>query len=347
MKNILQTGIVGFGLSGKMFHAPFIQAHPHLNLHSIVTSGSEAAKIYPDAQIVKDFAALIDDAAIDLVVICTPHQYHTQQACAALEKGKHVVIEKPVAMHSADVATIMAAAKKYGTMVFPYHNRRWDGDFLTLRHLINDGYLGKVLDFESRFDRYNPRLARAEWRYNDESGGGTLYDLGPHLIDQAICLFGAPQAVWCLLHRQRPGSVVGDSFDMKLIYPDVVASLRAGVFIREPGPRFQVHGTAGSYIKYGLGTQEGMLQKGKMPTEANFGEEPKKNYGLLHSVVNQKTIRLKYPTMPGNYLNFYEDVFRAVSAEKQPEVTIEDALLNLRIIEAALKSNEEGRNVQL
>jgi len=347
MKKKIQTGVVGFGLSGRVFHAPFIETHPGFNLHTVVTSGNDAAKIYPNAQIAKSFSELISNPSIDLVAICTPHQHHTQQACAALEAGKHVIIEKPVAMSSTDIQTIMAAAKAAGRMVFPYHNRRWDGDFLTLRHLISEGYLGEILDFESHFDRYSPELNRAEWRYNREDGGGTLYDLGPHLIDQAVCLFGAPQAVWCLLHRQRAESKVADSFDLKLIYPGLTATLRAGVFVRETGPRFQVHGKLGSFIKYGLDVQEGLLKKGKMPVGKNFGDEPKKQHGLLHSVANEKTIRLKYATIPGYYMGFYENVYDVLTGNKEPEVKIEDALLTLRIIEAAQVSNDEGRNVKL
>jgi scyllo-inositol 2-dehydrogenase (NADP+) len=347
MKKKIQAGVVGFGLSGRVFHSPFIQTHPDFHLHTIVTSGSEAAKFYPNAGIEKDFATLISTADIDLVAICTPHQYHMQQACAALEAGKNVVIEKPVAMSSADIQTIIVAAKSAGRMVFPYHNRRWDGDFLTLRHLISEGYIGEVLDFESHFDRYSPELNRAEWRYNHESSGGTLFDLGPHLIDQALCLFGAPEAVWCRLYRQRPESKVADTFDLKLIYPGHTATLRAGVFVREPGPRFQVHGKLGSYIKYGLDVQEGLLKNGKMPAGKNFGDEPKKQYGLLHSMANGKTIRLKYPTLPGYYMGFYEDVYNVLTGNKAPEIKIEDALLTLRIIEAAQVSNDEGRNVRL
>lgn len=344
---IINTAIIGFGLSGRVFHAPFVKTNPSFHLHSIVSSGSEAKKIYPETTISKDYQSIVKNPDVELIVLCTPHHLHTEQACMALEAGKHVVVEKPVAMSSKDIERIMITAKKSGKMVFPYHNRRWDGDFMTIRHLIGQGFLGEVMDFESHFDRFSPEVLRAEWRYNDPDGGGTLFDLGPHLIDQAIALFGKPRSVWCLLHNQREGSQVNDSFDLKLIYPKLTATLRASVFVKETGPRFQVHGTLGSFIKYGLDSQEAALKAGKMPNIKNFGIDPKKYHGLLNSVANDKSIRVKYATLPGYYMGFYEDVHLAITLQQSPEVKIEDAWLNLRIIEAAFKSYTERRIVDL
>lgn len=347
MQKVINTGVVGYGLSGRVFHAPFVETSPHFNLRAIVTSGNQAGNDYPETTIIRSFEELISDPAIDLVVLCTPHHLHVEQAALAMKNGKHVVIEKPVAMSSAEIEQLIKTSEETGKTIFPYHNRRWDGDFLTLKHLVREGYLGEVLDFESHFDRYQPKVSRAEWRYIQEDGGGTLYDLGPHLIDQAICLFGAPEAVWCLLHFQRDGSKVNDSFDLKLIYPKLTASLRASVFVREPGPRFQVNGTLGTFIKYGLDTQEDSLKKGKRPDVPNFGYEPKKMNGLLHSVAHGKTLKLKYPTKPGYYMGFYEDVFASLTGKKKPEVNIEHAWLNLKIIESAIISHFEKRVINL
>jgi predicted dehydrogenase len=265
----------------------------------------------------------------------------------ALKAGKHVVIEKPVAMSSSKVELLIETANLTGQMFFPYHNRRWDGDFLTLKHIIKQGYLGNILEFESHFDRWSPTLSRAEWRHNNKNGGGTLFDLGPHLIDQAINLFSLPTEVFCMLYNQRQGSVVNDSFDLKLIYPGMTATLKAGVFFMEAGPRFQVHGTSGSYVKYGIDPQEAMLKKGRKPMSKSFGVEPKKYSGLLHSKSDNKTIRVRYETFPGNYMGFYDNVFEAVTRNTKPEVTVSDALFNLRILEAALKSHNEKRVVEV
>jgi scyllo-inositol 2-dehydrogenase (NADP+) len=349
-KNIhqpIQTAILGFGLSGRVFHAPFVNTNEKFRLHSIVSSGNKARKFYPETEIAKDFQIILDNPEIELIVICTPHHLHTTQACQALEAGKHVVIEKPVAMSSAEIEQIITAVAESGKTAFPYHNRRWDGDFMTVRYLIEQGFLGEVMDFESRFDRYSPEVLRAEWRYNSENGGGTLFDLAPHLVDQAICLFGKPESVWCQFRNQRAGSKANDSFDMKLIYPKLTASLRAGVFVKEQGPRFQVHGSKGSFVKYGLDPQEAALKKGKMPDSKNFGVDLKTYHGILHSEINGKIIRGKYATEPGYYMGFYEDVCATLTENKSPEVTLDDALLNIKIMEAAVKSNVEKQNINL
>lgn len=248
----INVGIVGFGLSGEFFHAPFIQNHPGFHLQTIVSSGEKACKLYPKVNIQKDFAALLKDPSIQLIVICTPHKFHFEQASLAMNSGKNVVIEKPVAMSSMEIKSLMQVSAKTGQQFFPFHNRRFDGDFITVRNLIDKGLFGEVLTFNSHFDRYNPIISRAEWRYKETDGGGTLFDLGPHLIDQAISLFGKPDSVWCKLYTQRPESKAADGFDLKLFYKSVTASLGAGVMVFEPGPRFLVHGTKGSYIKYGI-----------------------------------------------------------------------------------------------
>ena len=343
---IIRTAVVGYGLSGKVFHTPFVEGHPGFRLHTIVTSGSEASKQYPVAKINKNFDKMLDDD-IDLVVLCTPHYMHYEQAKAALEAGKHVIIEKPVTLRSQEMAEIAEKAKQRGLMVFPYHNRRWDGDFLTLRKIMEEGKLGDVIDFESHFDRFQPEVSRAEWRYTREDGGGTLYDLGPHLIDQAICLFGKPKAVNCMLYFQREDSLSNDSFDLKLIYPKTTATLRASVFVLERGPRFQVHGTLGSYIKHGLDTQEAALKKGKKPGNPGFGKEPKKMYGILNSFADGENSRSRYPTLPGNYMGFYDDVLDSIRGKKTPEVSPADAILNLQIIEAAIRSHDEKTVISL
>lgn len=344
---IINAAVIGFGLSGRVFHAPFLSMNPGFKLHTIMTSGRKAQKIYPAINVVDNFDAVLDDPSIDLIVICTPHKMHFSQASRAMEAGKHVVIEKPVVLTSVEMEQLIDLARKTERKIFPYHNRRWDGDFMTVRHLIAEGYLGDVVDFESHFDRFSPMVSRAEWRYMDEQSGGTLYDLGPHLVDQAITLFGKPDAVWCMLHQQRELTKTNDSFDLKLIYPNRTATLRAGVFVKEPGPRFQVHGTLGSFIKYGLDTQEGLLKAGKMPVEKDFGTDMKKYYGLLHSIAGGKIIRLRYPTKPGYYMGFYDNVFDALNWIKKPEVTAKDALLNLRILEAAVLSSRSRRSIDL
>ena len=344
---VLNVGIIGFGLSGQVFHAPFIDANPHFKLHTIVTQGLLAGEKYPLAHITSSIDELLANPEIDLVTICSPNALHFPHAVSALKAGKHIIVEKPFTVTSEEAIKLIEIAGKSGKYIFPFHNRRWDSDFLTLKQILNKGYLGRVLDFESRFDRFTPEISRAAWRYQQEAGGGTLFDLGIHLIDQAVSLFGTPQGVFCRLFNQRKGSVTDDSFDLKLIYPDLNVTLKASVFVKEPGPRFQVHGTTGSFVKYGLDTQEAMLRKGKIPGTKGFGIEPTKQTGILNTESFGHVSRGRYESLPGNYMAFFENVYSAIVHGVEIVIKQEEALLNIRIIEAARKSDREQKVIAL
>ncbi len=343
----IQTGIVGFGLSGQVFHAPFIDKNPNFNLRKIVTSQSLAARKYPKAKIAASIDDLLADPAIDLVVICTPNALHYTQAKTALLAGKHVIVEKPFSATSLQAQSLIELAGETGKFIFPYHNRRWDSDFLTLKQIIAHGSLGRIVDYESRFDRYTPEIMRAPWKYQQAEGGGTLFDLGTHLIDQALDLFGKPEGVFCQLFNQREGSVTDDSFDLRLIYPGLNVTIKASVFVKEAGPRFQVHGTTGSFVKYGLDPQEAALKKGKKPGSRRFGLEAVSTYGILNTIASGKELRARCIALPGNYMAFYDNVYSVILSAAETIVKPEDALLNIRIIEAALGSQAEQRIIQL
>ncbi len=343
----LNVGIVGFGLSGQVFHTPFIDANPHFNLHTIVSKGTLAGDIYPQAHITSSMDEMLANPAIDLVIICSPNAMHFAHAGAAMRAGKHVVVEKPFTVSSAEAESLIEISRSTGKKLFPFHNRRWDSDFLTLKLILEQGYLGKVVEFESRFDRFTPEITRAAWRYEQEAGGGTLFDLGIHLIDQAVSLFGSPEGVFCRLFNQRQGSINDDSFDLKLIYPDLNVTLKASVFVKEPGPRFQVHGTCGSFVKYGLDTQEAMLRKGKKPGSRGFGVEPAKNRGILNAEAFGKQFRGPFVTVTGNYMAFFDNVYSVLTEGDEAVVKPADALVNIRIIEAAKKSQEEQKIIHL
>jgi predicted dehydrogenase len=334
----INVGIVGFGLSGTVFHAPFIHTHPGFKLDTIMTSRKEAVKLYPKAKITSEFEILLNDPGLDLIIICSPNEYHFDQAKQALQAGKHVILEKPITPTAREAEELFQLAKDTGKHLFPFQNRRWDGDFLTLKHILKEGYLGEILDFETHFDRYTPEVGRAAWRYNQTLAGGTLYDLGVHLIDQAVMLFDKPEAVFCRLFNQRENSVVDDSVDLKLIYPELNVTIKAGVFVREPGPRFSVHGTFGSYVKYGLDPQEARLRKGKLPGSSKWGEEPKKQWGLLHTEFKGKKMRGRYETIPGNYMAFFDEVYETIEKDKKPVIKAEEVLTTLNIIEKARES---------
>jgi len=344
---ILNVGIVGFGLSGQVFHSPFVDINPNFNLHTIVTTGELAAKKYPKTHITDSFEKLLANPEIDLVIICSPNSLHYQHARFALEAGKHVVVEKPFSVNSTEALSLIEIAKKSGKYVFPFQNRRWDSDFLTIKHLTAQGYFGQIVEFESRWDRFTPEIVRATWKYQQKEGGGTLFDLGIHLIDQAVNLFGVPESVFARLFNQREGSLTDDSFDLKLIYPDLNVTLKASVFAKEAGPRFQVHGTSGSFVKYGLDAQEDMLRKGKKPGSKGFGIEPAAQRGILNTATHNKIFRGRYETLPGNYMAFFDNVYSVIVNGAESIVKPEDALMNIRIIEAARKSDKELRIIPL
>jgi len=344
---VLNVGIVGFGLSGQVFHTPFIDVNPDFNLHTIVSTGTLAADKYASAHITPSFDELLSNPEIDVVIICSPNSFHFSHASAALRAGKHVIVEKPFTVSSAEAKSLIDIAHNSNKYLFPFHNRRWDSDFLTLKYIIAQGYLGKVVEYESRFDRFAPEISRAFWKYQQKEGGGTLFDLGIHLIDQAVSLFGTPEGVFARLFNQREGSVTDDSFDLKLIYPDLNVTLKASVFVKEPGPRFQVHGTSGSFVKYGLDSQETMLRKGKKPGSAGYGIEPASQRGILNTVLPGKEFRGRYETLPGNYMEFFNNVYSVIVSKAEPVVKPEDALMNIRIIEAARASHKEQRIIRL
>jgi predicted dehydrogenase len=335
----INTAIVGYGLSGSVFHAPFIHTHPGFMLHTIATSGDAARERYPKVRIVRRFEDVLSDPEIELVCICSPNEYHYTQAKQALEAGKHVILEKPLTPTSQETSELISVARQCKKHLFPFQNRRWDGDFLTVKQILDQGLLGKVLDFESHFDRYNPQVSRAAWRYVGKTAGGTLYDLGSHLIDQALVLFGRPEAVFCRLFNQREFSVVDDSFDLKLIYPELNVTLKAGVFVREPGPRFSIHGTRGSFVKFGSDPQEDALRKEKWPKGKGWGHDKKNNWGILNTEAEGQVIRGPVETFPGNYMEFFENVYQVLRNGSKQAVKAEEVIDTLRIIGKAIESN--------
>jgi scyllo-inositol 2-dehydrogenase (NADP+) len=338
---VVTVGIVGYGLSGSVFHGPFLKAHPGFRVKRIISSRKEATADFSEAQISNDYQSIIQDQEIDLVIICTPHFLHFQQAFEAIKAGKHVVIEKPVSTKSIEIEQLIQISKETGAFLFPYHNRRWDSDFLTVKKLINENRLGSIHTFESRMERYSPLINRAVWRFNPEDGGGTLFDLGPHLVDQALHLFGKPKAVLALLSDQR-GSGTNDAFDISLIYPELNVRLKASLMCMEPGLRYIIHGSEGSFLKPGFDMQESRLRAGGLPADIGFGDEPEAFFGKL--VTRQEKIISEgiFSSSTGNYMYFYDNVFSCLTQHGKAEISPEDALLNIRILEAASKSHQMG-----
>lgn len=340
MHKIITTGIIGFGLSGRVFHAPFLHTHPGFRIRKIVERNSTLSKsIYPYIDIASDYQQLIDDKELELIVIAVPNVFHFQMVRDCLEAGKHVVVEKPFAPSSAEARELIRISEETNRKIFVYHNRRWDGDFKTLQKIVKEGLVGEIKEFETHFDRFTPVRTRAAWRDEPIPASGVLYDLGPHLIDQAVTLFGEPEEIYADIRFQRENTIVDDYFHIELHYQGFKAILKAGVFVKETGPRYILHGSKGSFVKYGIDPQEAMLKKGMMPEGDEWGKDDPQFYGLLNSEINNLHLRGRIATEPGNYHSFYQNVYDVLVNNQIMEVTAHQAETVISIIEHAFKSH--------
>ena len=301
----IKTGIVGYGVSGAIFHAPLIRNVEELELRAVSTSSPEKA---PRDVAVLSHEALIADPGIELVVIASPNRFHFPLAQAALLAGKHVVVDKPFTITTAEADDLIALAGRERRLLTVFQNRRWDGDFLTVQALLQSGRLGQVLLFEAHWDRFRPAIKRG-WRETPMDGAGLLFDLGPHLIDQALLLFGRPDSVTIDKAVQREGANVDDYFQITLRFGRMRAILSASNLVAKPRPRFALYGTNGAFVKYGLDPQEDMLRAGQQPRDAGFGVEAEEMHGIFTGSDGEEE---KVPTRPGRYLSFYEGAVDAI-----------------------------------
>ena len=347
------VGVIGYGLGGRVFHAPFVSAVPGLKLVSIMTSKpDEPAKLYPSTRITANLDDLLTDKSIELIVVSTPNETHFDLASRALNAGKHVVIDKPFAPTSQQARQLIDLASSKGLHVIPFHNRRWDGDFLTIRKILAEGSLGRLVTFESHFDRYRPTPRENTWKEAGNPANGMLWDLGPHLVDQALSLFGPPEAITASVRSDRDQTEIEDAFDIILHYPGnngkgLLVHCRTSYLACINAPRFLLHGTHGSFIKYGLDPQEPALVGGaKVPpmgSPQQWLPEKESAWGKLAvapvlsdpTMLVEKVIR----TEPGDYRNFYANVRDAILGAAQLAVTSEDGYRSIRLLELARESS--------
>ena len=340
----IATGLIGYGMAGSVFHAPLIQAEPRLRLAAVASRrAGEIARDLPGVRAVPAADALLADPAIELVVIATPNASHYPLAAQALASGKHVVVDKPLAVTSREARQLIELAARHGRLLSVFHNRRWDSGFLTLRRVLADGLLGEVMNYEARFDRFRPQI-KPGWREHGEPGGGVLYDLGAHLIDQALQLFGLPEAVDADVLAQRTDAQVPDSFQLRLRYGRCRVALGVSTLVAGPGPQLVAHGERGSFLREGLDGQEAALKAGRRPGMPGWGEEPAAHaarwvdaQGRMEPVANE----------PGAYENYYRGIAASLRDGAPPPVRAEEAYDVLRVIEAARRSADEGRVVAL
>jgi scyllo-inositol 2-dehydrogenase (NADP+) len=326
-QDVIGVGLIGYGLGGSVFHAPLIEAEPRLRLHAVVTSrAGQVERDHPGARVVGSAAELLEDPAVELVVVAAPNAVHHELAAAALAAGRHVVVDKPFTLTTADADDLIALAERQDRLLSVFQSRRWDGDFLTVRRCLEAGLLGRVSSFESRYDRFRP-APKGGWKEEDVPGSGLLWDLGPHLIDQALQLFGLPETVWADLQVQRPGVEAVDWVDLVLGYGRLRVLLRAAMEVRDPGPRFEVHGDRGSLLTWGL-------------------DRPEVDATLTTEVAGLE-LRGRLAGLPGDHGAYYAAMAAAVAGQGPVPVTAAEARDVIMVIEHALESGRQGRVVRV
>jgi scyllo-inositol 2-dehydrogenase (NADP+) len=344
---VIGVGLIGYGLGGAVFHAPLIQAEPGLRLHTVVTSrAGRVRRDHPGVRVVASAAELLEDPAVELVVVAAPNAVHHRLAASALRAGRHVVVEKPFTLTTADADELIALATAADRRLSVFHNRRWDSDFLTVRRCLETGLLGGVSTLVSRYDRFRP-VPKGSWKEQDVPGSGILWDLGPHLVDQALQLFGLPATVWADVGVQRPGVEAVDYVHLVLGYGRLRVLLHAGMEVRDPGPRFEVHGDRGSFLSWGLDRQEQALAAGGRPGDPGWGSEPPDRHGALTTEVAGLELRGRLASVPGAYQSFYAAMAAAIAGDGPVPVTAAEARDTIMVIEHALQSSREGRVVQV
>jgi predicted dehydrogenase len=363
----IRVAVLGYGLAGRVFHCPFVTAVPGLELAAIAfrsadsaqRNGPQAAKDYPTARILSSLDAAFDDPNIDLIVVATPNESHFDLAAQALRSGKHVVVDKPITGTSAEARELITLAIQQGQLLCPFHNRRFDGDFLTLRQLIAANTLGRIVSISSHFDRFRPIQRAGSWKEAAGQANGLLFDLGPHLIDQALALYGPPKTITASVRHDRDVTAIDDAFDVTLDYDVAGHTLRyschATMIAAANAPRFHANGTHGSFVKYGLDPQEQALKDGAQPphldTPADWLAEPESAWGTLTVAPDPSAPaelqQTRLPTLHGDYRLFYANVRDAILGTAPLTISTEDGFRTIKLLELALQSSHEQRTLPI
>lgn len=339
------TALLSYGMSGRVFHAPFIDTHPGFKLAgSWERSKKQIRDHYLSSKSYDSLDSILNDESIQLVVVNTPTNTHYEFARKALNAGKHVIVEKAFTTTASEAMALDALAEAKGKMLSVYQNRRWDSDFLTAKSVIDKGLLGDLVEITLSFERYKGELSPKLHKELPGPGAGLLNDLGPHLIDQALVLFGMPDSLFTKLAIRRKGSQVDDYFEILMMYPSFIVRLRSTYFAKEPGPAFVLHGTRGTFQKLRGDVQEADLQKGLTPTGADWGLEPVERAGVLHLDGQEKTT---VKALRGDYMAYYEGIYQAIKNGVSPPVTAADGVNVMKILEAARRSDHEQRVVAI
>lgn len=341
---MIRVALASYGMSGEVFHAPLIAANPNFELYKILERSREKSKEkYPDVEVVKQYEDILQDKAVDLVIVNTPNAFHFDMSKAALEAGKHVVVEKPFVNHSDEAHELISLAKKKQKVLTVFQNRRLDSDFLTIQKIVKSKLLGYLVEYEAHYDRFRNYVEPNTWKEGTGPGSGILYNLGSHMIDQALVLFGIPRAVTAKLNVQREGAKAFDSYHIIMDYEKFNVLLKSSYLVRDIGPRYKILGNLGTFTKYGLDPQEDALKAGKSPLSDQWGQETEDIWGILDTEVQGLHLRGRVESLPGNYNIFYNNLYEVIHKKGKILVKPEEALQVIRMIELAIQSHKEGR----
>jgi scyllo-inositol 2-dehydrogenase (NADP+) len=336
----LKVGLAGFGIAAEVMHAPFLTTMKEYELVSVLERhNNHASAKYPYVNTVRSIEELINQPELDLIVITTPNETHSNYAALALRAGKHVVLEKPFTIKSSDAKSLIEISKETNRILSVFQNRRYVCDFLTIKKILHEKLLGDIVEFEGHYDRYRPAAKPNAWREVNKPGSGILYDLGAHLIDQALVLFGFPKSIYADIRIQRPHAKIDDYFDLQLDYGFTKLILKSGMLVREPGPKYMINGTMGSFIKHGEEPQEALLKMGVLPNIPHWGEEPEDQWGLLHTEIDGKIVKERYRSLPGSFGMYYRNLYECIVNKGPLREKPEHGYNCIRMIELAIESN--------
>lgn len=340
----INTAIAGYGAAGEFYHAPFIASSPEFKLTNVQERHKEQSKVkFPDVKVVRSFSELTNDPEIELIVITTPNEFHFSMAKEAMEKGKHVVVDKPITVTSGEAEQLIKISKETNRILTVYQNRRLDAGLLTIKKIKDEKGFGKIRHYEAHFDRFRPAI-KDSWREKETPGGGLLYDLGVHLLDQTIYLWGKPQSITAKIERQRPEAVVDDFFEITLQYNGFKAVVKAGMLVEEKPPQLYVEGSKLTYFRYDLDPQEAALKQGLFPRDAAWEKETVPTAGFVRNTDCEES---EYPSERGNYPYFYKNLAQAIRKGEELLVKPEEAHYVIKLLELAKVSSEEKRTIDL
>lgn len=348
MSSTIKTGVCSYGMSGKLFHAPFVNVHPGFELTALVErNNNDSRERYPQSKLYRSVEELCADKDIQLIIVNTPSYLHFEHAKAAISAGKNIVVEKPFAIAVKEAEELISLAEKKKVSITIYQNRRYDGDFLAVKKVIDEKLLGDLREVEIRYDRYRPVYGGKPHKEGELPGAGNMFDLSPHLVDQALHLFGWPKALFADVWKMRDDVVPPDYFELLFYYDKLRVRLKATCICRETIPGYALHGMKGSFLQQRSDMQEQQLQAGTVPSMQSWCPAPAKPDGLLHTEINGEVVKKEMTSVPGNYMGFFDDLHKFLTGKGPNPVPPADGLKTVKIIEAGFKSSKEGKVVSL